>query len=247
MNKWIEIKNEVINLRSLLINYKKIIPKQQLPRFERDMELLFEKYQTIENDQELNKISKLAKTKLNSMIRVYGELKEVETTIDKDFLDENSKNFAEKIIKENANEEDGFSQSKEDYLNRMNKLKNTDYFNKDVVNKVHKDIDEYHNMILEAQKKAEEKINEDSKKDFEINRNAWIEKYKVKLKVMVQDLCMKKEVSNVGQTMSLIDFDKMAAHFIDMELNPEKYSDENKGDQLEDILNSFENILSGCN
>lgn len=246
MNKWIGIKKDVINLRSLLLNYKRIIPNQQLPRFEKDIDLLFEKYQILENDQELEKIKKLAKAKLNSMIRVYGDLKEEETTIEKEFLDENSKNFAEKLIKENANTEEPFENTKQDYSARISKLKQADYFNKDVVNKAHKDLENYQNMVLEAQKKAEEKIIEDLKKDFESNKKAWVEKYKGKLRDMVMDLCVKKEVSNIEQTMASIDFDKMAGHFIDVDLNPEKYPNENKGEQLEDIMNSFENILSGC-
>ncbi len=247
MKKWIGIKNEVINLRSGLLNYRKIIPKQQLPRFEKDIDLLFEKYHILENEQELEKIKKLAKTKLNSMIRVYGELKEQETSVENEFLDEESRNFAEKLIKENAEgAEDSFADSNEDYISRMNKQKKADYFNKDIVNKAHKDFESYQNMVIEAQKKAEEKIAADLKKDFETNKNVWVEKYKEKLKGVVKDLCVKKEISNIEQTMSSIDFDKLAAHFIDIDVNPEKYPNENKGDQLEDIMNSFENILSGC-
>lgn len=247
MNKWIGIKKEVINLRSLLINYKKIIPKQQLPRFEKDIDLLFEKYQAIENEQELEKMKKLAKTKLNSMIRVYGELKEEETTVEKEFLDEASKKMADKMIKENANEkEESAYNVNEDYITRLNKIKNSDYFNKNIVNKAHKEFENYQNMVLEAQTKAEEKIKEDLKKDYETNKNAWIEKYIQKLKNLVHDLCLKKEVSNIEQTMESIDFKKMAYQFIDMDLNSEKYSNDDKGERLEDIMNSFENILSGC-
>jgi len=247
MNKWITIKKEVINLRSLLTNYKKVIPKTQLPRFEKDLELLFEKYQISENEIELEKIKKLAKTKLNSMIRVYGELKEDETTIDKEFLDEESKNFAEKILEKNRKTKENFADSiNDDYLTRLNKIKNSEFFNKEIVNQAQKDLEEYQNMILEAQKVAEEKQMEDMRKDFDNNKNNWIEKYKGKLKDIVMDLCVKKEVSNIEDTINSIDFDKMAKHLIDMDLHPENYSNESKEEKLEDLLNSFENILSGC-
>jgi len=183
MNKWISIKKEVINLRSLLTNYKKVIPKTQLPRFEKDLELLFEKYNKIENEIELEKIKKLAKTKLNSMIRVYGELKEDETTIDKEFLDEESKKYVEDIIENTEKTNRNFTEN-EDYLSRLNKIKNSDFFNKDIVGKAHKDLDEYHNLILEAQKIAENKNNEDLKKEFKDNEEKWLERYKEKLRGM---------------------------------------------------------------
>ncbi len=246
MNKWISIKKEVINLRSLLTNYKKVIPKTQLPRFEKDLELLFEKYNKIENEIELEKIKKLAKTKLNSMIRVYGELKEDETTIDKEFLDEESKKYVEDIIENTEKTNRNFTEN-EDYLSRLNKIKNSDFFNKDIVGKAHKDLDEYHNLILEAQKIAENKNNEDLKKEFKDNEEKWLERYKEKLRGMVKNLCIKKEVNNIEETLKSIDFDMMARELIDMDLNPEKHKNEKSDHKLEDLMNSFENILTGCN
>jgi len=242
MNKWIGIKKEVINLRSLLINYKKIIPKQQLPRFEKDLNILFEKYEILENEVELEKMKKLAKTKLNSMIRVYGELKEEETTVDKNFLDQDSNDFAEKIINDSKQTEYGNSDFTEDYMKRLNKLKNSQFFQKDYINKVHHEIDDYHNKILQAQNEAEKKNIEDKRKDMEKNRDAWMEKYKKKLQNIVIELCKKKDVSDVNESLKTIDFDKMANYLIQMDLNPKEDTEE----KMDEILASFENILSGC-
>ena len=83
MNKILGLKTEVINIRTLLMNYKNIVPEKQLSRFEKDLNLLFENYQYLSEEKELEKMRKLAKTKLNSMIRVYGEVKESETSFDK--------------------------------------------------------------------------------------------------------------------------------------------------------------------
>lgn len=258
MSKWLGIKTEVINLRSLLINYKRVIPKPQLPRFEKDLDLLFERYQSSENAEELEKIKKLAKTKLNSMIRVYGELKEEETTIDKEFLDKKSQEYAENMIKNTANSFNSSSNesidysnnSYEDYNRNLEKLKKAHYFNKDLVNKAHKEMEDYHSKVFEALKIADQQALELRKKEYQENKEESMEKYKIKLRQMVEDLCVKKEIGNVRETLESIDFDKMAKQILEMELNPEKNpKDSNSNDSEDpmlDILSSFENILSGC-
>lgn len=242
MKNWLHIKKEVINLRSLLFNYKTIIPKQQLPRFEKDLEMLFQNFHNSENESELDQIKKLAKTKLNSIIRVYGEIKEPETTIEKDFLDEKSKLHAENLIKSEAETQE--KKDSTEFSSKYDEIKNSQAFNKEYVNKIHKEIDEYHNMIHEAYRIANDSVIEEKVKEYEKNKDETIKKYKEKVKSFIQDICVKKDISNLQETLNSIDFDKLTKHFIEMELNPENNDEKTKNFQ-DDLLASFENILSG--
>ena len=254
MNKILNLKTEVINLRSLLVNYKKIIPEKQKLRFDKDLNLLFENYQYLSEEKELEKMKKLAKMKLNSMIRVYGEVKETETSFDKEFLNEDQIKFNEKIINEDNKNKNSSSKDEEeydydhiDYNKRLQKLKNSDFFNKEKINNAQKEKDEYDELIIKAYKTVEEENNQKRIKDYMDNKNEFVKEYKEKLEDYVKNLAKQKDVSNVDSMLKGFDFEKLAEEIIKAEINSDgaKSESENSKEKIDDILQSFENILSG--
>lgn len=275
MNKLLNLKSEVINLRSLLFNYKKIIPYKQLPRFEKDLNLLFENYQYLSEEKDLEKMKKLAKTKLNSMKRVYGELTENETTIDKEFLNEEQIKFNEKILEEEKklkeqNNKNPFNNSNDnedsndynfvDYNKRLEKLKNSDFFNKEKIQNAQKEKEEYDEMVLKAYKEFEQENNKKKMKEFKENKGEFIKNYKTKLENYVKDIAKQKNVGNLDQLIQGFDFEKLAEEIINAEMKDAgnnlnngndnvndkgNFENERSKENMDDILSSFENILSG--
>ena len=101
-------------------------------------------------------------------------------------------------------------------------------------------------MIHEAYRIANDSVIKEKVKEYERNKDETIKKYKDKVKSFIQDICVKKDISNLQETLNSIDFDKLTKHFIEMEVNPDDNNEKNKNFQ-DDLLASFENILSGSN
>ena len=111
------LKKEILNQKYLFLKYINIIPKTQLPKFEKDLETIFENFENIGDELELNKINKLATAKLKSIKRIYGEIEskqkfDMYEGVSQTIIDDLSQNYKIDDNKPNFNEiinSDGFN------------------------------------------------------------------------------------------------------------------------------------------
>ena len=130
---------------------------------------------------------------------------------------------------------------------RFNKLKYSNSFNKDIIGAAQKEKEEYDNMVIKAYEIFEEENKKKKQVDYRDNKKEFVLKYKERLENYVKDIAVKKEVSNVETMMSGLDFEKLAEQMIESEINSDETESQKSKENMDDILSSFENILSGSN
>lgn len=122
------LKDKIMRIKINLERYQTLIPGPQKSRFDKDLSMIFKEYDKLNNEEELNKMEKLAKTKLKSVERIYGEIKS-ETEKDSKRIDMFSKKEEEILDKMFENSISGFNSLSE----RYNEIKNSPAFNPSAV------------------------------------------------------------------------------------------------------------------
>jgi hypothetical protein len=246
------IKNSIGTLRENLKRYTTLIPEIQKKRFENDLKLIFSGLDTTEEKDSLLKMEKLAKTKLTSVQRIYGEIREEKKNEFNpySFLDVNSeKNLIEKY---------GIDPSKpieSKYENIKEK-----YFNKDLINEYQTKYKEEQKKIIETylqvmseieEKQSKKKENEsiDSMlkygKDIDPTNVEILKDKKIikKLKENYIETLKSQGIQDAEEQAEKVDFDKQYEEYkrgnnSNQTENFEKYADVSKSDEIFSSLNN---------
>jgi hypothetical protein len=145
------LKKELLNHKNLLLRYKKVIPSPQLPKFEKDIDTIFKDFENIEEEDRLNSIQKLAKSKFNALKKVYGELAE-EKSEKFEFFDKDTKKIVEDLTEH-------MKETKPDF----NEMINSPGFNPSLVKRYR---DEYNRIAKEANEKFIEDLEKKANRKF---------------------------------------------------------------------------------
>jgi hypothetical protein len=207
------LKKGLFSIREVLKRYQTLIPETQRSKYEKDLSMIFVNIDTTSDLNDLNKMEKLAKTKLKSIERIYGALRE-ETQDDvnkSSLIDEETDNLFIKTF--------GID-PKQPIKSKFHELKNSPAFNPEVVKQYQEHYREERKRIEEAYKKVmQEKLDERIKndqvsienillqgKDFDISR------FRDKNgKLMVENI--KDSVKNVLKSKGVENYEEKAENF----------------------------------
>jgi hypothetical protein len=223
-------------LRENLKRYTQLIPEIQKKRFENDLKMIFSGLDTTEEKDALLKMEKLAKTKLKSIQRIYGEIREEKKNDfnNYSFLDVNTeKILIEKLgIDPNKPIESKFEKIKEQYFNK----ELIDEYQKKYKDGQKKIIETYLQVIKEMEEKKSKKKEKESIEHFnKYGRD--IDPTKVEA---LRDLDMKKKLKDrfieTLKSQGVQDAEEQAEkQDFDKQYEESKKHKDNQNNQIEDI------------
>jgi len=242
MSKILKFRNEILKIKDTLVRYRDSIPGNQKPRFDKDLLMIFQDVEKIEVESELSKMEKLAKTKLKSIQRIYGTIRD-ETKEESNRVEFISKEMEEFLIKEYGIDPSAPFKSK------FKDIKNSPAFNPQNVKRYQAEHKRNSEIISEAFNKAMEQIREEKEKskeqitnkifaqDSELDINKCRDKdgkiVKDKLREAIRDVML---LNNLQDRSEEFDYDKIIE---DIESGKMKLvTDESEVQQLNELKNA---------
>ena len=154
MCKILRWKNEILKIKETLTRYRNVIPGNQKPRFDKDLLMIFQDVDNTNEDSDLTKIEKLAKTKLKSIQRIYGTIRD-ETKEEANSLEFFPKETEELLVK-------AFNlETKSQHKSKFKELKSSFAFNPENIKKYQKEYNKNAEFIAEAYTKAMDQIKQE--------------------------------------------------------------------------------------
>ena len=164
-----EIKNEITAIKNIILKYGIKIPPNNITKFDKDIKMIFQEVEDTIDYDSLEQIKNLAKTKLSSLKRLYGDLEndsqeKIQKKVDEDI-------FRISHLKVNVSNKDDFKQNNESVKN-IEEYNDTKYF--DEISKIVRDIESHEQEAMKSDydKKIcfnKEKVEEYRKKSDEMN------------------------------------------------------------------------------
>jgi hypothetical protein len=189
------LKKEILNKKYLLLKYSNIIPKAQLPKFEKDIETIFENYEKTEDEFELKNINKLAIAKLKSIKRIYGEFESKQRVEIYDYE-------SQKIIDELSND-----YKNDEYETNFKELINSDGFNPILVKKYR---DEYNKLSESINRQIIGDKEDKTTSNDELRFNKIIQSDEIKMQIKeFEKGRMTEYFKDVTNTLDIKDKDKI--------------------------------------
>lgn len=234
------LKKGIFSIREVLKRYQILIPETQKSKYEKDLSMIFMNLDSTTDLNDLNKMDKLAKTKLKSIQRIYGELRE-ETQSDvskSSLIDEETDKLFIKTYGINPNQP---------IKSKFQDLKNSPAFNPEIVKQYQDHYKEERKRIEEAYKKmVQEKIDERKKndqisienillqgKDFDISR------FRDKNgKLMVENI--KESVKSVLKSKGIENYSEKAENFDYTNIIKMMESDQKPTEEHNQLVNNAE-------
>lgn len=158
------LRKSLFDIREVLKRYTTLIPSSQLNRYEKDLAMIFSNIEANQSDVELNKTEKLAKTKLKSIQRIYGELREEKANDTKSvsFIDEATESYLKKQFNVDINEK---------FKSKFDEIKSSPGFNPELV----KQYQEHYQIEKKRIQEAYFKVIQERLDENEKNKNKSIE------------------------------------------------------------------------
>ena len=163
------IKNEITAIKNIILKYGIKIPPNNITKFDKDIKMIFQEVEDTIDYDSLEQIKNLAKTKLSSLKRLYGDLEndsqeKIQKKVDEDI-------FRISHLKVNVSNKDDFKQNNESVKN-IEEYNDTKYF--DEISKIVRDIESHEQEAMKSDydKKIsfnKEKVEEYRKKSDEMN------------------------------------------------------------------------------
>ena len=212
------LKKEILSHKNLLLKYKNIIPAPQLPKFEKDIDTIFNNFENIEEESQLDQIRKLAKSKFNALKKIYGDIAE-EKKNKFDIFDDDSQKIVEDLTEHMKEQE-----SNPSFIEMLN----SPGFNPILVKKYREEYNKFSQQfnelyIQELEKQTGKKFT--PKTEEELKNDPKIQK---KIKEMELEK-MKEHFSNLGKTHK------------DKDGNEIKIDEENLKEVIERMMNNQPN------
>lgn len=204
-----------MKIKETLTRYRNVIPGNQKPRFDKDLIMIFQDLEKTQEQSDLTKMEKLAKTKLKSIQRIYGTIRDEtkEEANSLEFLPKETEEFLMKEFKIDL---------KAPHKSKYKEIKNSPAFNPENVKKYQTEYKRNAEFISEAYNKAMEQINQEKDKnkeqiatkilaqDSELDINKCRDKdgkiVKEKLKEAFRDIML---LNNMQDTSEEFDYDKI--------------------------------------
>jgi hypothetical protein len=129
------LRKSLFDMREVLKRYTTLVPSSQLSRYEKDLAMIFSNFDEKQSEIDLLKTEKLAKTKLKSIQRIYGELREEKAgdTKSVSFIDDETESYLKKQFNVDINEK---------YKSKFDEIKRSPGFNPELVKQYQ---EHYHN------------------------------------------------------------------------------------------------------
>lgn len=230
MCKLNNLKQALFGIRATLKRYDTIIPGSHKSKYEKDIAMIFKDLDNSDEESYLIKMSKMAKTKLKSVERIYGAIREEDKSEAKikPFLDDSViKMFKDKLgVDIDPNKP---------YKSKIEELKNSPGFNPELVKKYQEGYKEYKDMVQQAyytamdlnkkEKEKKENIIDDimaqgSPLDLSSSRDDEGNVDKEKVKQAIREIMIQNRFENVEERIAEMDIDEFLGEMKDQD-NPE--------------------------
>lgn len=240
------IKNSLNSIKFLLNRYISIIPKNQKSKYEQDLLMIFNNYENLHDEESLVNMEKLAKTKLKSIQRIYGEIKEEDENENKKFKlmeIENEKylNDLYKFTEEELN-------IKIPRKTKYEEIKNSPGFNKEIVNKYQEEYFNSRKELAEKFDKEHAKYKESKIKKEEATEKNNEDKKKAEIENLKEAIREIMKINNFSENEIDLDnfnYDQLISHKENINSNPdlEEMQNMNMADtkKSEELFSSFAN------
>lgn len=202
------LKKEIIAIQNILFRYKNIIPDNQKGRFDKDIGIIFANIEKTNDENDLKKINKLANTKLKSIQRIYGKLREESKEDKKEIINTDIEEYLINTFKL-TDEEINFDKPR---VNKFDELKKSPAFDADYVKRYQDEYFKKKEMIYDAFKIAQEQKQDKKNKNISFiaqDKNLDLNKYRNKDGEVLKDK-LKEGVKEIMKNNNFPNYEKLA-------------------------------------